>query len=139
MAELKSQKMEGACLSYIEYGDKSKAYRLNYKTDRMKPATINRAAKELFDNPKITARLEELRAPIRERAELTLESHLKRLDKLSKAAEMDEQYSAAITAETNRGKASGLYVEKVEQSGPGGGPIENKWTVEIVEPERDKR
>ena len=138
MPELSSQKMEGACLSYIECGDKSESYRRNYKTDKMKPATINRAAKELFDNPKMTTRLAELRAPVLKRAELTLESHLSRLNQLSIQAEASEQFSAAITAETNRGKASGLYVEKVETTGKDGGAIENKWVVEIVKPGGDE-
>jgi len=71
-------------------------------------------AKDLMDNLKIASRLEELRAPVRERAQITLESHLSRLNHLSIQAEASENYGAAITAETNRGKASGLYVEKVE-------------------------
>ena len=43
---------------------------------------------------------------------LTLGSHLMRLGHLSHAAEDAGEFGAAITAETNRGKASGLYVHK---------------------------
>lgn len=32
------------------------------------------------------------------------------------------------------GKHLKLFTDKLEQSGPGGGPIENKWVVEIVKP-----
>lgn len=32
------------------------------------------------------------------------------------------------------GKSEADFVERVEQSGPDGGPIENKWIVEIVKP-----
>lgn len=112
-----TQKQEGACLSYIECGDKSESYRQNYNTSKMSAVTVNRAAKELFDNPKMATRIEELRKPIRDRACLTLESHLSRLNELSLKAEQENQFGAAISAETNRGKASGLYVEKVEISG----------------------
>ena len=55
-----SPKQEGFCLARVETGNASEAYRRNYKTENMNPATINRKAKELMDNGKITARLEEL-------------------------------------------------------------------------------
>ena len=58
-----------------------------------------------------------MRQPIVEAAGLTLAGHLQRLKDLSDAAEKSNQMSAAITAEVARGKASGLYVEKVEHSG----------------------
>lgn len=51
-------KQEKAYLKYIECGDKSEAYRFAYNTENMKPATINRLAFELFENPKIRARVE---------------------------------------------------------------------------------
>ena len=38
----------------------------------MKPETVNRSAKELLDNPKITARVEEIRKPALEVAQVTL-------------------------------------------------------------------
>lgn len=110
-------KQEAFCLAYIELGNASAAYRSAYNASRMKPTTINRKAKELLDNGKVAARLEQLRAPVRERAQITLESHLERLNHLSLIAEKAEQYSAAIKAEESRGKVAGLYVEKIEHSG----------------------
>lgn len=110
-------KQEAFCLTYIELGNASAAYRSAYNASRMKPTTINRKAKELLDNGKVAARLEQLRAPVRERAQITLESHLERLNHLSLIAEKAEQYSAAIKAEESRGKVAGLYVEKIEHSG----------------------
>ena len=107
-------KQENFCLAYLETGNASEAYRRAYNCEDAKPETVNRTAKEVLDNPKITARLEELRAPVREKALLTLESHLKRLDDLSRKAEEAAQFAPAITAETNRGKAAGLYTEKTE-------------------------
>ena len=52
MAKL-TPKQESFCLSYIETGNASEAYRLNYDTENMKPATVNRNAKALLDNNKI--------------------------------------------------------------------------------------
>ena len=113
-------KQEAFCLAYLETGNASEAYRQVYKSDRMKPATIARKAHDLMENGKIAARLTELRAPVRERAQLTLESHLQRLKDLSEAAECKGQFAAAIAAETNRGRAAGLYVERVDNTSSDG-------------------
>lgn len=52
-----------------------------------------------------------------EQVKITLKEHLDRLKDLADAALSDGKYAAAVTAEIARGKASGLYVEKVEHSG----------------------
>lgn len=52
-----------------------------------------------------------------EAVQITLQSHLERLSELSRLAQEGGQMSAAINAEVARGKASGLYVEKMEHSG----------------------
>jgi len=113
-------KQEAFCLAYLETGNASEAYRRAYDCKNSKPESVNRLAKAQLDNVKIASRIEELRAPVRERAQLTLESHLARLDELSRKAEEDGQFSAAITAETNRGKASGLYTEKIDHTSSDG-------------------
>lgn len=125
-----TEKQEGFCLSIIKGKSASDAYRENYDCGSMKQATINRNAKALMDNNKIATRLDELRKPVRDAACLTMESHLRRLNELSIAAEKEEQFSAAITAETNRGKAAGLYVERI--AGADGGPIQEEVKVTFV-------
>lgn len=110
-------KQEAFCLAYIETNNASEAYRQAYSSSKMKPESVNESASRLLADVKITARLEQLRAPVRERAKITLESHLERLNHLSLMAEQAEQYGAAIKAEESRGKVSGLYVEKIEHSG----------------------
>ena len=114
MAGKLTPKQEGFCLDYSATGNASEAYRRNYDVSRMTPASINRKAVELLENGKIAARIEELRKPIREKACLTLEEHLQTLQNLRDKADKAGQFTAAITAETNRGKASGLYVDKSE-------------------------
>jgi phage terminase small subunit len=123
-----TQRQELFCLAYIETGNASKAYRQAYNTERMKPATVNRKAKESMDNGKITARIEELRASVREEAQVTLEGHLNDLKALRDAAQAAEQFGAAINAEVARGKAAGLYVKRQEFTGV---------AVEVSEPEND--
>lgn len=108
-------KQEAFCIAYLETGNASEAYRRAYEVSAdTKPETINRSAKEVIDNPKITARLEELRAPVVEEAKVSLALHLSDLKRLRDSAEASENFNAAISAEVNRGKASGLYVTKMD-------------------------
>ena len=92
-------KQESFCQLYIELGNASEAYRQSYDADSMNENTVNRKAKELLDNGKITARLEELRAPIVEKAQLPLETHLVELDPLKTVAEGAGNITAAMRAE----------------------------------------
>ena len=107
-------KQEKFCLEYLKTGNASEAYRLAYDIKKMKPETVNRTAKALLDNRKIATRIDELKQPAIDDAQITFESHLKKLAELRDAAAAAEEFSAAITAETNRGKAAGLYTTKVE-------------------------
>jgi phage terminase small subunit len=129
MAKALTPKQENFCLAYLETGNATEAYRRSYDCARMKEASVGRTAKELLDNPKITSRLEELRKPIREKACLTLEDHLSTLQRLRDKADDAGQFTAAITAETNRGKASGLYVEKTENKNIHSGSVEIVTTI----------
>lgn len=113
-------KQESFCIAYIETGNASEAYRRVYSAEKMKPETVNRKAKDLMDNGKIAARLAEIRQPVVDAAQITLQSHLQRLAELSEAAEEQGQFSAAITAETNRGRVAGLYTEKVDHTSSDG-------------------
>lgn len=116
-------KQEAFCLAYLETGNASEAYRRAYDAAKMNPASVNRTAKELIDNPKIASRLSALRKPVIEKAQITLEQHLNDLKRLRDMAEAGEKWGPAIQAEVARGKASGLYVEKLEHAGQGGGPL----------------
>lgn len=107
-------KQENFCLSYLETGNASEAYRRSYNAEGMNDSSINRKAKEVIDNGKITARIAELRKPVIEQVQITLKSHLEKLAELRDKADASEKWQAAIQAEVSRGKASGLYVEKTE-------------------------
>jgi phage terminase small subunit len=110
------------------------AYRAAYSADKMKPETVQNKAHVLMKDGEVTARVAELRKPVVLAAQITLASHLDRLQALSAAAETSSQFSAAIAAEVARGKASGLYVEKTELSGPGGAPVDINHTISFVTP-----
>jgi phage terminase small subunit len=94
------------------------AYRSAYNVKpTTTPETVQNNASRLMKDTEVSARVEELKKPIIAAAGLTLESHLARLAHLSKKAEEAENYGPAVTAETNRGKAAGLYTEKVAVTG----------------------
>lgn len=112
-------KQEAWCLAYIETGNASEAYRRAYSASSSKPETVHRQAKALMDDPKIAARLAELRAPAAEAAQVTLEQHLRDLKTMRDAALAAGKYGPAVSAEIARGKAAGLYVEKVMDVTPG--------------------
>lgn len=117
------------------------AYRLAFNATKMKAATIQQSASRLMADRKVSARVEELRKPVVEAVQVTLEAHLRRLEELSKKAEDEGKYAAAVTAEIARGKASGLYVEKAELTGKNGGPIThaNVTPQELAEAVRSVR
>lgn len=107
-------KQEKFCQEYIKTGNLSEAYRLAYKTSNMKPATVNREAKALIDSHKISTRIQEIKAPVLQETQLTLASHLQELQRLKVFAEELQKPASAIKAEELRGKAAGLYIEKLE-------------------------
>ena len=109
-------KQEAFCLEYLATCNASAAYRKAYNAQNMKATTISRNAKALVDSSKIATRLDELRAPVRAAAGLTLARHLAALKRIRNKAEANKQFSAAVAAEIGRARAAGLLVEKVEVS-----------------------
>lgn len=91
------------------------AYRAAYNAENMKPPTVQKRASELMARGDIAGRVAELRKPIADKAQMTLESHLRDLMMLRNMAVKEKQISAAITAEIARGKAAGVHIEKSEQ------------------------
>lgn len=59
-------KQEKFCHAYLETGNASEAYRTAYSTDRMKPATIKRKAKELLDHERVSATIRQLKEELKE-------------------------------------------------------------------------
>lgn len=113
-------KQEGFCTAFVETGNASEAYRRSYNAEKMKPASVNRKAKELLDNGKITARVEELRAAALERHEFTVDDMIVQLDEDRKFARECGSAAAAVSASMGKAKVLGLLVDKVDhRSGDG--------------------
>ena len=116
-ADRLTQKQENFCLSYLETGNASEAYRRAYNTVGASEKTIWEKASRLLKEGKVRARLEELRTPATESAQITLSQHLSKLEELRELAKEEGKYGPAIQAEIARGKAAGLYVERSQIDG----------------------
>ncbi|MEX9844177.1 terminase small subunit [Providencia rettgeri] len=103
-------KQENFCLAYIETGNASEAYRTAYNASKMKPESINRKAKELLDNGKITARVNELQQDIRTKHDITVMMLLDELEAARlKALNADTpQALAAVAATMGKARLTGL-------------------------------
>ncbi len=84
--------------------------------------TLWEEASRLANKPKVIARVDEIRATARDKGVITLERHLKDLDAIGKAAIADgdtaKNYGAAVRCEELRGKAAGLYVDRIRNETP---------------------
>ena len=119
------------CCTYMETGNATLAYRNAYDAQNMKPATVNRKAKELLDNGKIAARLAILREPIREKMAVTVEGLTEKLQQICELSMQRQQFGVAVTAIMGIAKMHGLLKQKIE--------VECPWsenlTVEEIEQE----
>lgn len=113
-----TDKQEKFCRLVIELGNTSEAYRQSYDSDKMKVETVNRAAKQLMDNPKIATRLAELREPIIEKHNITVESLLKELEEARTCALTAEtvQSSAAVSATMSKAKLLGMDKQIIDHT-----------------------
>lgn len=77
-------KQEAFAQAYIELGDKSSAYRSAYDAESMNPNSIAVAAQEVFRNPNVSLRIEELKEEIRERNKIKIDDVLEVLSDMIK-------------------------------------------------------
>lgn len=109
-------KQEAFALAYIETGNASEAYRQAYEADEMKPETVHRKAKELMDNGKITARIEELKAQHAERHKLTVDDLLAELEEARVLAKEKENPNAMTQATMGKAKLLGLDKQIIDHT-----------------------
>lgn len=113
--------------------NQSEAFKLSYNAENMQASTIAEKASRLVKQSNISARLAELRKPIIEAHQYTLESYVKRMNEVAEMAFEQGQTAAGVKALENVGKVLGLYTNKTELSGPGGGPVSVQLVKKIIE------
>ena len=107
-------KREAFCQAIVSGMSQADAYRKAFDAQAMKPATVQKRASELMANGEVRGRVEEIRKPVVEAVQISLEQHLRDLKDLRDKAQSADKWGPAIVAEIARGKASGLYVESVK-------------------------
>ena len=114
MAKKLTPKQQGFCYSYIETGNASEAYRLNYNAQNMKPDTIRIEACKLLENPNITLTLEELRLEHKERHLIDVDNLTDRLTKAEELGLEIKNPAAAVAAIKVIAQMHGLITNKQE-------------------------
>ena len=106
-----TEKMERFCQLMVAgtNGSASDCYRLAYEPKKATKKSINEMVSELMRNPKITSRLDELRAPVVERTRFDLEWCLGRQNDAVMLAEETGNSGAMSGAVTQIAKLGGLF------------------------------
>lgn len=115
-----TMKQEAFCRAYIETGNASEAYRRSYNAGNMKPETINRKAKEVVDNGKVSARMAELKAEHAERHRMTVDDIAKMLVEDREFARKLEAAAPAVSATMGLAKLFGHLKDKVDHTSSDG-------------------
>ncbi len=90
------------------------AYRKAFSAGKMKDETIQQAASRLMADSKVTARVEELRAPVVAKLQYGLEAAMLEAAEAFRVAKAKENGGAMVAAVQLRAKLNGLLVEKRE-------------------------
>jgi phage terminase small subunit len=102
------------CLKYVEGGNASLAYREVYNCSGSKPSTVSRKAKELLDNGKITATINELSNMHQQRHQVTIDSLSNQLDEDRIFARQRGHSAAAVSATMGKARLFGLLRDRSE-------------------------
>ena len=105
-------KQNDFCHKFLELKSASAAYRASYNAANSKPETVHRCATDLLNNPKVAARLDELRAGATKYTEITLEEVSNALRSALEMALDSGQSSAATQAAMGLGKLGGLVTDR---------------------------
>lgn len=138
MAKL-TPKQEKFCQKYIETGNASEAYRQSYDCENMKPESVNRLAKDLLDNIKITSRLNELKGEHAKRHAITVDTLLAELEEVRQLALVPKgengtlQLNVAVNAIMGKAKLLGLDKKVVDNISSDGSMTPTQLTANEFE------
>lgn len=113
-------KQEKFCTLYVELGNASEAYRQAYDASRMKPESIAVQAAKMLGSPKITLRVDELKAEHAKRHQMTVDDIAAMLKEDRKFARDCGTPAAAVSASMGLAKLYGHLRDKVDHFSPDG-------------------
>lgn len=124
-----TQKQESFTQDLFAKVNQNKAYANHYNTENMLPATIDRAAFELKENPKVTARLAELNGRVESKL---VASVLERKERLSEFIREDiEDKDGEVKRTSNIQAVDALNKMEKVYSEPASGYQDNR-TINII-------
>lgn len=91
----------------------SDAYREAYSASSMKTETVNRKAKELIDNGKVAARINELKERALKRYDLTVDDIISELEEAREIAKETKTSAAMVSASMGKAKLLGLVTDNI--------------------------
>lgn len=115
-----------------DYNGQAAAIRAGYSEQ-----SARSQASRLLDMPDVKAELEQVQKRVLERLEMDAASILKRLEELSDEARGREDFGPAIRAIELIGKHLGMFVDRREVTGKGGGPLEYRDVSGMTDEEID--
>jgi phage terminase small subunit len=107
-------KQEAFCQAIVSGMSQADAYRKAYDAGKMKADTIQQAASRLMADSKVSARVQELRAPVVAELQYDLKAAMLEAEDALKVAKSREQAGAMVAAVQLRAKLNGLLIEKRE-------------------------
>jgi len=109
-----TSKQESFCHAVVSGMSQADAYRAAFSAGKMKAETIQEEASRLMANPKVSARVVELRAPVIVKMQYGLEQAMLEAAEAFQVAKAKENGGAMVAAVQLRAKLNGLLVEKRE-------------------------
>lgn len=102
----------------------SEAFKQCWKWENHSKQAIATDANRRLNNPKIAARIDELKAKAAKNSMITVESLIAELEEARDVAKEEGQSSAMVSATMGKAKLTGLDKQIIEVSGKNGGAIE---------------
>lgn len=113
-------KQEAFCKAFLETGNASEAYRMSYEAKKMNAASIGIEAFRLLENPKISLRMDELRAVVSVKHNITIESILAELEEARQLALETGKAGPAVQASMGKAKLAGLDKQIIDHTSSDG-------------------
>ena len=126
------------CQEIVKGATYSDAYRAAYNAEKMKQETVNREAFALFNNPKVATRIEELRKPVVEEAQLSAKMVLDAIMRLAVKTEAAERYSEALKAQELLGKHLAMFTDKTKVEGAIGVEVHTTVPLKVYGEDEDR-
>ena len=99
-------------VSYVDCGNATVAYRKVYSTKSMSDRAVNVEASRLLNHPKVSLKIQELKKPVRDQAQISLGELIEGFRTAAEIAIQSGSASGLVAAYRELGRLGGLYPAK---------------------------